>query len=447
MSKQEVRSSCLSFQEPIEKNTSVTIFESICCFLVPLLPIIDSYSVPNFTRLSVAELFLILLLLAAFILLFSTKQTISFPVYLLFFFYWIVCTFVNQVTIFGSSLNSSLVRSIRDLLYMSFFCFVAPYFMHLKKMFHWYKIFSIIACFLLLLELLLHYVFGKTVLFLLPFLPLNYPISSYSQYLEYRAAYPSYRPSSFFLEPSYFAYYISPFLLMLLFSNEKKGKYLLSFFVSLSLAASLSGTALLLLLVIWASFFYLKLPIRKKYKIGFTPIFLVFGVALLLALRGTKFDVFARLQEIFDPTGNSSGSVRIVRGFKIFDTLPFYLKIFGIGAGNVTQYIINNNLTQFLWAASIDQTSLISYIFICSGFLGFALFFFSVYKRCKEGNDIFYVAYFLILSLLFLEENFFLMIFYVFFMSILFCKNDFFLSKANHPEFFLAAHESVADVY
>jgi len=139
------------------------------------------------------------------------------------------------------------------------------------------------------------------------------------------------RSSSFFLEPSYFAQFLIPYVVINLFStkkNERKQAVIASFILVLIR----SGVGIMVLGIIWLLWFLFS-NIKARTKI----ISLVFITMTLLVLTYTAsgfLDYFlSRSDELLSFTGDeqyqSSGFIRIFRGYFAFANTSFLNKLFG----------------------------------------------------------------------------------------------------------------------
>lgn len=105
-------------------------------------------------------------------------------------------------------------------------------------------------------------------------------------------------------------------------------------------------------------------------------ILLIF-LGIVMVVRTNVFDKFLyRISTIGDTT-SSTGSLRILRGYYIFSLGNPINKIFGIGFGNIINYLIKNGITTPYDGNLLignEYMNSLSYILVASGILGFLLF-------------------------------------------------------------------------
>lgn len=397
--------------------------KSFVSFSIPFLPLLEAYSFPGFSSISMSEFFLLFLLVLCFVVLLYTRKRIVFPFLLFFCLYGVLTTFLNSLLFFPSSYLTGLIRIVRDFIYIFFFAFSVPSFGLYPKIYKWYKRFSIFCCSLTYFELISYYVFHKTILFLLPFFTLNYGGLTYDELLIIREAANAknyFRSISCFAEPSYYSYYLFPFFFLLLFSKEKSSKkIILSLFFLGSLLIAKSATGFVLAAVIICIFFYFQAPLSKKFKIAITPILIFLSIGVILS-----GNIFSRFSELFDFSGNeTSGGFRIYRGYLIFSQLSPVQKIFGIGYGNIIAFFRANNIVAFSGEQE-DFASSICYTLISTGFIGFCLFAASLIIQASKQQNKTFTLFLIIIFLLFSVDILYFSSFYILLMSLLFCNND-----------------------
>ena len=182
------------------------------------------------------------------------------------------------------------------------------------------------------------------------------------------------RFSSLFLEPSYFVQYLFPYIVLQLFSNLKHS-FRNSVLVSLIMLLVGAGNGVILLMIIWGFwFFFSDIKLRMKIIIGMVGVLSV-GIiwnideSLFIGLlnRSVEFQSYEG-DEIYQ----SSGFIRMFRGYYAYADMPFINKIFGANP----QFADSIFRSNFWFAASDDvmingtQTLLIYH-----GFISCFLFF------------------------------------------------------------------------
>lgn len=128
------------------------------------------------------------------------------------------------------------------------------------------------------------------------------------------------RPSSFFLEPSYFAQFLFPFVALKLYSGEKKD-IKQGIIVSVILVLCGSGNGALLLILLWG-IWLLNSKISRTRKYGIVTLGVV-GFGAMAAVSPDILENFiSRIGELQSYSGNeqyqSSGFIRFFRGYYPF---------------------------------------------------------------------------------------------------------------------------------
>ena len=154
------------------------------------------------------------------------------------------------------------------------------------------------------------------------------------------------RSSSFFLEPSYFAQFLIPYVGICAFSqkvDERKKAILVSIIVLLIR----SGIGVILVGFIWLFWFFFG-SAKKRAKL-LAVVLAIVGIGILSYLGGSLVDYFMlRSEELLTYTGDeqyqSSGFIRFFRGYFVFAEVPTLNKIFGSSPGVVQSTLLNNEL-------------------------------------------------------------------------------------------------------
>ena len=194
------------------------------------------------------------------------------------------------------------------------------------------------------------------------------------------------RPCSLFLEPAYFAQYALIFLALEMFYKTDIDRLLtpisfITIIVLLLLRSGLGFCGLIVLLSI-KCYDYLKksrngwmtLLLIAPVLIYFLSLFLVSEAGVELMERKSEFQ-----------TEGSSGFLRIVQGFLIFDALPLFHKLFGISMESVAAMQL-----PFFTYTSTGEVSLFTNgfctVLIKTGLMGLLLLLFVYYKMFKNGS-------------------------------------------------------------
>lgn len=177
-----------------------------------------------------------------------------------------------------------------------------------------------------------------------------------------------FRPSSLFLEPSYFALFSMPSLCLLIFKTEKTKTEVLT--LLLVIAALLVSTALSGLggmLIVLGVYFLKRADVAPRYKALWKLLILVLtagGLTALLLLPDLMPLSLGRL--------GSGGSFanRILRGFMIFARLPLFHQVFGVGLNNLEPFMLYHHWFTSLDEANLNYAATIAQTLNCSGVIG-----------------------------------------------------------------------------
>ena len=238
----------------------------------------------------------------------------------------------------------------------------------LKKYYGWLVF---ISCFIFVLQVVIAFVTEVHVSGLIPFIPTIYEgmgvdmISFQEQDVRF---------SSLFLEPSYFVQFLFPYVVLQLFVDKKHSLRNASLVSSIILLVG-SGNGAVLLIIIWGVWFFCgNIGLRIKLALvflGFLGIGLIWNidnsVFIRLLERTAEFQSYAG-----DERYQSSGFIRIFRGYFVYADMPFLNKLFGANP-QFAESVFRSNI---MFAANNDvmingtQTLLIYY-----GFVSCFLFF------------------------------------------------------------------------
>ncbi len=201
-----------------------------------------------------------------------------------------------------------------------------------------YLFLSLLSC----IYLLFQFVIFKTLSVYLPakLLPLE-SIEFYDASSDYYLT-GTFRPQSFFSEPSVFADFVIPSFAFFVFAKKKTFKVFVSLIViglSVLLSTStmgLASIAIILLFYIWS-----------KNKKSFFKLVVALSLLALVGIVIVNTNQYA--SKVFnDLMANGLGSgkirIRVMRGFAVFYNLPSAYQIFGCGVGNGDYYIRTFNI-------------------------------------------------------------------------------------------------------
>ena len=146
------------------------------------------------------------------------------------------------------------------------------------------------------------------------------------------------RPSALFMEPAYFAQYLLCLLTLELFgSSNINNKFIIIGIVVLLLfiqsGCGVTGLAFLALIKLASMFSTLSLQKKIFYTIFLLPLF-YFGILSYTSSEAGS-QMVDRKSEISLENSESSGSIRMLRGYVVYDNLPISNKIFGSNGDDV----------------------------------------------------------------------------------------------------------------
>ncbi len=199
----------------------------------------------------------------------------------------------------------------------------------ISKLLNYYSKIVMISCGFFIIQELSYYLTGERIVGILSFLPTIYNFDDSTIFFENIKF--STRAASFFLEPSYFAQLLFPYIVYNLFSKDisKIKNAILVSSVMLFIKSGNGSILLIIIYICWLIFGKVKLKQRLiTFFIGFI------GLILVLIIDNSLIDtLLSRTSELQSYKGNekymSSGFMRMFRGYYIFNDLPLINKIFG----------------------------------------------------------------------------------------------------------------------
>lgn len=383
-------------------------------FLIAASPILDVYTLPSMP-IGIGSISLMIFMP---VVIKHSNLALSLRKFQRMLLFCIYCTFICLITatIEGFNFADPLIRVGVMLYYMAITFVFASVKDNQMIILRSYMSLAVFSSIIIVFQFVIHYILGTDIFFILKGVPLNQStISTYSQYIgKYSSMYAySFRPTSLFLEPSHYALYVSPAIVLFL-RNYKYNKRDLkkAILVSLGILVSTAMTGYLLLAIAWCSLFFDSLK-RQKWN-TLIIISIVGCIGFVLFLRTEYYSTFlARISQLLSHSKGSSIEVRLLHGFDVFSTLEARYKLFGIGIGNFSSYSLANHFLD-----SIEYMSSISYVLVSSGVIGFILFTLSIlnifhYFSVREAKIIFLqliVAYCVGSTLFSLSDTFIIII-------------------------------------
>lgn len=360
------------------KDPNSTISKSAMLVLA-LSPILQAYA--GVGHFNLAEV--LLLVLCGISLVINGEKTLtSLPKLLVIYFaFWTFgVLFMSAIT--GTSIYP-ILGPIRSFIVWAFvfYAFKPPVFL---KAFKTIAIFSILYFFLqLFTNELLHIRLSGFI----PGLPLNEYLTEADVVSKFADDWR--RFASFFSEPAFFAQYIILLLPIELFYDKAKNRYLIIVLTIVALLLSNSGNAIIgLLAVILSYLLYLANKKNKAYKVfGFV-------IVLLLVLIVGKYyfgsemgqSLLGRQEELTGEVGDSSGFVRVVRGYYIIQSFDLFQFIFGINGTELYSRAINSSGIGWAFADGDYYFNGFQTIIIRTGLVGLVLLYSFIIQIWRKGG-------------------------------------------------------------
>lgn len=284
-------------------------------FLLAIFPVLSGYGFSLSLDLGSVLLFVFGVgCVLAYPRIFSIKLPVG---YTLFFIVTLVLALIWAKTV-----------PLRLLLFSVNLCFACCY-AHKEFLWKYYSMIVWVCVAFFLIQESSFIVFGNRPSGLLPFLPTIYGGDTGSRI---DAAALMERSSSFFLEPSYFAQFLIPYVTICLFSSPKNSS-------PKAIAASVvvvlikSGVGIIMLGIIWL-FWFLFSNIKIKVKIISLIIALLLVVVLIYSDSGMLSYFTGRSEELLSFSGDeqyqSSGFIRFFRGYFAYADVPTIDKFLGM---------------------------------------------------------------------------------------------------------------------
>ena len=319
-------------------------------------------------RISIADMFLIVLVLYVFV---KQKRIVfkSYHPFLLLF--WFLTGAFSLLNLYANyfSFKDFILAYAKFSLYIVAFIILPPYFA--KNFDKLNKIIVnslIILCGLGIYQLIAHYFY--------PFLPYSLTLEGFSHRPGYYAMFSyagTFRIKSIFSEPAAFAIYLNLLYAYLLHNNIRLKLWVHLLIISTVIfTLALSGIGLLML-----NYFLLSIKnkvIKTKKALLYSLVFI--GI---LAIIINNVYVTTRIGRIVSLT-EGSGTKRLLGGFELAKDFPFY----GIGVGNLESFYYSLNKT-FEYATSWTIQNIIPIILSYSGIVGLILFLAFLYQLNKDN--------------------------------------------------------------
>ena len=339
--------------------SGTTVEIKIYAWCIALLPILSSFNsfIPN---VDIGTLLLVI---------FGCYGVIRFHTLVINRSIFVLQTYVMLVTVLNlimstelySSETSVLMRMMRFIILITITVNIGGYFFFDRKVFiDIYRRIVIVTSLYAIIQFLAYNFFGR----ILP------NISGKMVWTATEAGtMSSYRPASFFGEPSNYAYYVVPFLCVLLFCSEYqvKNRIIDIVIVVLGLICTASSQGIICIGVI-AVYFIIK---QFRQGINSKTILLILLTTLFLYVFLTNERVLFSLNRLSSEHSYSAVDARI-GGYYAFLNLGIVQKIFGTGFGNYIQMVYYSSIADILFCTGIIGLIIVVGVYINAFVKGFA---------------------------------------------------------------------------
>lgn len=307
--------------------------------------------------------------------------------------------------------------------FVLFLMFLCMYLNDIKgdRFLYWYRKVAYGSIIFYVIQLLVYYTLGVSISGIFFSLPVNI-IDDVSYLVESKSQ--EFRFSSFFSEPSHFAIFLTPLLMLeVLYYNDKK-HLLRACVLMFCLLLTQSGSALVGIgtTLVLICYFYIRNN-KAARIVKYIPIAVisvgVVGFYFFSSAMGAS--LIARTSEFQDEAGLlSSGFVRVVRGYIVFGEYNIFEKIFGLNNTDALLQVINQRGLSQLFTYNLDGTpslffNSVHYILLETGILGvflYILFLKSVYNKSSIFSKVIVIQF---VAFSFISQMYFndFMLFYI----------------------------------
>lgn len=354
--------------------------------LFVLYPVTNIYGI-GIQGLSVGK---ILLLLCGLYSITKNHLSFSFPKRYLLFAIWMFIVPYFYILSSWTDIHSIIYKSIGLLTFVILIglsCRLVTF----EYAFRYFKKSTLIFTSFFCIQFIVKQATGITLSGLIPGLPLA-DATSIDSYLSMQSTLT--RCCSVFLEPAHFAVYITLYLALklILLNGKVWDKDVL--YILFALIILQSGNGYLCLLALGIA--YIIINLKSILKNSGRLVMLILSIAcmscllyLLVKNSAMLSDTFSRIAEIeADGNQNSSGFIRIFRGFYYYSDLSPIEKCLGIGQGNEISYAQTHSMYNYLMLDTYTDTVYLNgvqQILVYGGLIGLLLFlnFMLKYYKCR----------------------------------------------------------------
>lgn len=376
----------------------VNMLKKTIAFLLVITPILRYYVVPVVKQ--DFELVVVLsIILCQLIILLSMRRTTTLKINksfkgIVLFFAW--GAFITLVVYLIAPYSNLITLTAKN----NFYFYIVAVFAVLlgllgtvdsKYLIKYYRFVALLTSLFLLIQFLSYNFFGIAMNGKMPFLELQdvylirekvFGIYNFGSFVRF---------SSFFIEPSHFAQYIAPFICLCLFNGKnefQKKSILYAVFCSSMVLISVSGTGIVVVLLIWFLYFLFNDSKKLYKKVAAVYLGLIFSILFLMLLYYVPaLNEMVNNLFVSSNGGQAKADYRIYRGFDIYFELSFIHQLFGAGyksVGGLASYYGIESL--FDTNALYEYMNDIALILTNFGLIGFMIFIILIKRMYKQGD-------------------------------------------------------------
>lgn len=355
-------------------------------FLIVALPILNAYGF--FGGLSIGMILIAITILL--ILIRNGEYRLVFSKYYrIFFIYICIVSVIISIFTHYFDLQGVLRTSIKVFGFIITFGIASKY-LDKNKAIYYYKRIAFFAILFFFIQEILYFMTGYRVSGMIPFLPLmNENLDMQSLIMKQTV---SLRSASFFVEPSYLALYIIPYLIINIW--EKNNRYriykITIIIIALFLLQSGVGMLLLISVIFISAILLIKNIANSKKVLLITALIIIIPMSFnLVLLTDSGKQLYKRTIEINPDSENiTSGFIRVFRGYYVYNELSPLNKVVGVGQGNLRKLIEHKSSIKIknLFFNEI-YVNMFQQILITSGIIGVILFLFAHFKFYMSCNN------------------------------------------------------------
>lgn len=356
-------------------------FIKVSMVVLALSPILQSYA--GIGHFDLAEVLLLALCgLSLCVNGIDTFRTLP-KLLIAYFVFWVFGVLFMSVTT-GTTIYP-ILGPIRSFIVWSFVFFVFK----LDDFIKVYKFIAIVSVLFFILQFTVNEFLHIRLYGFIPGLPLNEYLTEADVVSKFTDE--SRRLASFFSEPAFFVQYVILLLPIELFYDKSKNRYIIILLTVFALLLSNSGNALIGLLAVFAS--YLIYIGHKKSKVSSILGSLI--VVLIVFLVGRYYfasemgqSLLGRQEEITGGIDNSSGFVRVLRGYYIIQSFDLFQWIFGINGTELYSRAINASGIAWAFAEGDYYFNGFQTIIIRTGLVGLILFYSFIIQLWRKSGSL-----------------------------------------------------------